>query len=57
MTQALTNVLLMDAVMRCLQTQRPILAASKLAYFDRIRHEGLVLLLFILYNIYIYLYT
>ncbi|KAF3691884.1 DENN domain-containing protein 3 [Channa argus] len=40
MTQALTNVLLMDAVMRCLQTQRSIINASKLAYFDKIRHEG-----------------
>ncbi|XP_067366197.1 DENN domain-containing protein 3-like isoform X2 [Channa argus] len=39
MTQALTNVLLMDAVMRCLQTQRSIINASKLAYFDKIRHE------------------
>lgn len=41
MTQALTNVLLMDAVMGCLRTQRPIMAASKLAYFDKIKHEGL----------------
>lgn len=40
MTQALTNVLLMDAVMGCLQTQRSITAASKLAYFDKIKHEG-----------------
>uniref|UniRef100_A0A671U674 DENN domain containing 3 n=1 Tax=Sparus aurata TaxID=8175 RepID=A0A671U674_SPAAU len=39
MTQALTNVLLMDAVMGCLQTQRSITAASKLAYFDKIKHE------------------
>nr|XP_020468528.1 DENN domain-containing protein 3-like [Monopterus albus] len=39
MTQALTNVLLMNAVMGCLQTQRSIHAASKLAYFDKIRHE------------------
>ncbi|XP_068592186.1 DENN domain-containing protein 3-like isoform X4 [Cebidichthys violaceus] len=39
MTEALTNVLLMDAVMGCLQTQRSILAASKLAYFDKIKHE------------------
>ncbi|KAM3614824.1 uncharacterized protein V6R79_019413 [Siganus canaliculatus] len=38
-TQALTNVLLMDAVMGCLQTQRPIIAASKLAYLDTIKHE------------------
>ncbi|XP_059196232.1 DENN domain-containing protein 3-like isoform X2 [Centropristis striata] len=39
MTQALTNVLLMDAVMSCLQTQRSFLAASKLVYFDKIKHE------------------
>ncbi|XP_040900931.1 DENN domain-containing protein 3-like isoform X2 [Toxotes jaculatrix] len=39
MTQALTNVLLMDAVMGCLQTHRSIIAASKLAYFDKIKHE------------------
>uniref|UniRef100_A0A3B4TWN3 DENN domain containing 3 n=1 Tax=Seriola dumerili TaxID=41447 RepID=A0A3B4TWN3_SERDU len=39
MTQALTNVLLMDAVMGCVQTQRSIIAASKLAYFDKIKHE------------------
>ncbi|KAM9353017.1 DENN domain-containing protein 3-like [Symphorus nematophorus] len=39
MTQALTNVLLMDAVMGCVQTQRPIAAASRLAYFDKIKHE------------------
>ncbi|XP_070767855.1 DENN domain-containing protein 3-like [Enoplosus armatus] len=39
MTQALTNVLLMDAVVGCLQTQRSIIAASKLAYFDKIKHE------------------
>ena len=41
MTQALTNVLLIDAVMGCLQTQRSIIAASKLAYFDKIKYEGL----------------
>lgn len=40
MTQALTNVLLMDAVIGCLQTQRSISAASKLAYFDKIKYEG-----------------
>lgn len=40
MTQALTNVLLMDAVMGSLQTQRPIIAASKLAYFDKMKHKG-----------------
>ncbi|XP_034466074.1 DENN domain-containing protein 3-like [Hippoglossus hippoglossus] len=39
MTQALTNALLMDAVMGCLQTHRSIVAASKLAYFDKIKHE------------------
>lgn len=41
MTQALTNVLLMDAVTGCLQNQRSVTAASKLAYFDTIKHEGL----------------
>ncbi|KAL3060291.1 hypothetical protein OYC64_014785 [Pagothenia borchgrevinki] len=39
MTQALTNVLLIDTVMGCLQTQRSIIAASKLAYFDKIKYE------------------
>uniref|UniRef100_UPI0037E7B832 DENN domain-containing protein 3-like isoform X2 n=1 Tax=Semicossyphus pulcher TaxID=241346 RepID=UPI0037E7B832 len=39
MTQALNNVLLMDAVVGCLQTQRSIIAASKLVYFDKIKHE------------------
>ncbi|KAM4579659.1 DENN domain-containing protein 3-like isoform 1-T2 [Odontesthes bonariensis] len=39
MTQALTNVLLMDAVVGCLQTQRSISAATKLVYFDKIKHE------------------
>ncbi|XP_056618892.1 DENN domain-containing protein 3 isoform X2 [Triplophysa dalaica] len=38
--QALTNVLLMDAVVSCLQTQKPILALSKLAYYERLRHEA-----------------
>ncbi|XP_051574526.1 DENN domain-containing protein 3 isoform X2 [Myxocyprinus asiaticus] len=37
--QALTNVLLMDAVVGCLQTQKAVLAASKLAYYDKLRHE------------------
>lgn len=41
MAQALTNVLLMDAVMSCTQNHKPIVAASKLAYFDKIIHEGL----------------
>lgn len=52
MTQALTNVLLMDAVMGSLQTQRPIIAASKLAYFDKMKHEGqrsLSLFFFLMY--------
>ncbi|XP_045069431.1 DENN domain-containing protein 3-like [Coregonus clupeaformis] len=39
MQQALTNVLLMDAVVGSLQTQKAIFAASKLAYFDRVKHE------------------
>ncbi|XP_039536036.1 DENN domain-containing protein 3 isoform X2 [Pimephales promelas] len=37
--QAMTNVLLMDAVVRCLQTQKAIYAASKLAYFEKLRQE------------------
>lgn len=41
MTQALTNVLLMDAVVGCLQTPKPVTAASKLAYFDKVTLEGL----------------
>lgn len=48
MTQALTNALLMDAVVGCLQTQRSIIAASKLAYFDKVKHEGRGSLLFFL---------
>ncbi|XP_041648482.1 DENN domain-containing protein 3-like isoform X2 [Cheilinus undulatus] len=40
MTQALTNVLLMDAVVGCLHTQRSIIAASKLAYFDKLKQEA-----------------
>ncbi|XP_042565122.1 DENN domain-containing protein 3 isoform X2 [Clupea harengus] len=39
MQQALTNVLLMDTVVGCLQSQKGILAASKLAYYDRLKHE------------------
>lgn len=39
--QALTNALLMDAVVRCLQSQKAIYAASKLAYFDTMKQEGL----------------
>lgn len=41
MTQALTNVLLMDAVVGCLHSPKPVAAASKLAYFDKITLEGL----------------
>ncbi|KAA0703402.1 DENN domain-containing protein 3 [Triplophysa tibetana] len=40
MEQALTNVLLMDAVVSCLQTPKPILALSKLAFYERLRHEA-----------------
>ncbi|CAL1611210.1 unnamed protein product [Knipowitschia caucasica] len=39
MNQALTNVLLMDAVVGSLQTQKSILAASKLAYLDKLKLE------------------
>ncbi|XP_063041761.1 DENN domain-containing protein 3 isoform X2 [Engraulis encrasicolus] len=39
MQQALTNALLMDAVVGCLQSQKAIYAASKLAYFDRMKLE------------------
>ncbi|XP_028281858.1 DENN domain-containing protein 3-like [Parambassis ranga] len=42
MTQALTNVLLMDAVVGCLQTQRSITVAAKLAYFDKIKEPMVV---------------
>ncbi|XP_032078728.1 DENN domain-containing protein 3 isoform X1 [Thamnophis elegans] len=38
--QALTNVLLMDAVVGSLQSSKIIYAASKLSYFDRMRNEG-----------------
>ncbi|NXI21024.1 DEND3 protein, partial [Sterrhoptilus dennistouni] len=38
--QALTNVLLMDAVVGALQSSKSIYAASKLAYFDRMKNEG-----------------
>ncbi|XP_063055848.1 DENN domain-containing protein 3 [Engraulis encrasicolus] len=37
--QALTNVLLMDTVAGCLPPQKAISAASKLAYYDRMRQE------------------
>uniref|UniRef100_A0A3P9Q2C8 DENN domain containing 3 n=1 Tax=Poecilia reticulata TaxID=8081 RepID=A0A3P9Q2C8_POERE len=39
MTQALTNVLLMDAVIGCLNPHRSISAALKLVYFDKVLHE------------------
>ncbi|KAG8441577.1 hypothetical protein GDO86_010673 [Hymenochirus boettgeri] len=37
--EALTNALLMDAVVGSLQTTKAIYAASKLSYFDRMRNE------------------
>uniref|UniRef100_A0A8B9ETQ2 DENN domain-containing protein 3 n=1 Tax=Amazona collaria TaxID=241587 RepID=A0A8B9ETQ2_9PSIT len=37
--QALTNVLLMDAVVGALQSSKTIYAASKLSYFDRMKNE------------------
>lgn len=40
MEQALTNVLLMDAVVGSLQSQKAIYAATKLAYFDKMKLEG-----------------
>ncbi|XP_060948450.1 DENN domain-containing protein 3 [Limanda limanda] len=39
MQQALTNALLMDAVVGSLQSSKAIYAASKLAHFDRIKTE------------------
>lgn len=39
MQQALTNTLLMDAVVGSLQSSKAIYAASKLAHFDRIKSE------------------
>ena len=42
MQQALTNALLMDAVVGSLQSNKAIYAASKLSHFDRIRTEGRV---------------
>ncbi|KAF4100852.1 DENN domain-containing protein 3 [Onychostoma macrolepis] len=39
MEQALTNALLMDAVVGCLQSQKAIFAATKLAYFDKKKLE------------------
>nr|XP_014352748.1 PREDICTED: DENN domain-containing protein 3 [Latimeria chalumnae] len=37
--QALTNVLLMDAVVGCRQNTKAIFAASKLAFFDKMKNE------------------
>uniref|UniRef100_A0A8C5EFV7 DENN domain-containing protein 3-like n=1 Tax=Gouania willdenowi TaxID=441366 RepID=A0A8C5EFV7_GOUWI len=45
MTQALTNALLMDAVVGCVHTQKSISAASKLAYFDEFQHESKMLMI------------
>lgn len=42
MQQALTNALLMDAVVGSLQSSKAIYAASKLAHFDRIKSEGTI---------------
>lgn len=42
MQQALTNALLMDAAVGSLQNSKSIYAASKLAHFDRIKMEGVV---------------
>ncbi|XP_066539369.1 DENN domain-containing protein 3 isoform X2 [Hoplias malabaricus] len=39
MQQALNNVLLMDAVVGCLQSSLAILAANKLAYFHKMKNE------------------
>ncbi|XP_056597836.1 DENN domain-containing protein 3 isoform X1 [Triplophysa dalaica] len=39
MDQALTNALLMDAVVGSLQTQKAIYAASKLSYFDKMKSD------------------
>ncbi|XP_017568661.1 DENN domain-containing protein 3 isoform X3 [Pygocentrus nattereri] len=39
MQQALTNVLLMDAVVGCLQSPKATIAASKLAYYDKMKKE------------------
>uniref|UniRef100_A0A671LJ07 DENN domain-containing protein 3-like n=1 Tax=Sinocyclocheilus anshuiensis TaxID=1608454 RepID=A0A671LJ07_9TELE len=41
--QALTNVLLMDAVVACLKTQKAICAASKLAYFEKQRKVPMII--------------
>ncbi|XP_016363412.1 DENN domain-containing protein 3 isoform X2 [Sinocyclocheilus anshuiensis] len=37
--QGLNNVLLMDAVVACLQTQKAVCAASKLAYYEKQRQQ------------------
>ncbi|XP_055359180.1 DENN domain-containing protein 3-like isoform X2 [Betta splendens] len=39
LTQALTNVLLMETVVRCLQSQKSIVAAAQLTNFDRLKRE------------------
>ncbi|XP_036439753.1 DENN domain-containing protein 3 isoform X2 [Colossoma macropomum] len=39
MQQALANVLLMDAVVGCLQSPKATVAASKLAYYDKMKKE------------------
>lgn len=47
MQQALTNALLMDAVVGCLQSQKAIFAATKLAHFDRMKLEGMATEIFV----------
>lgn len=51
MQQALTNALLMDAVVGSLQSSKAIYAASKVAHFDRIKTEGRMIHLFSLNTI------
>ncbi|XP_007249779.3 DENN domain-containing protein 3 [Astyanax mexicanus] len=43
MQQALTNVLLMDAVVGCLQSTKATLAASGLAYYDKMKRDATVI--------------
>lgn len=52
MQQALTNALLMDAVVGSLQSSKAIYAASKLAHFDRIKTEGRMIHLYSLSTIF-----
>lgn len=52
MQQALTNALLMDAVVGSLQSSKAIYAASKLAHFDRIKMEGRMIHLYSLSTIF-----